>query len=135
MKAGKTNKLQSLLLNILETTRELSDSITSDELKIEDIRILTHRRGRQMRDFGEAFVSAKNKDDIKPEYIESFTNIYKQILKNQQILDDTINRRLSMLKRQLVEIGRDKGRRSSYVSNQKHDLHGSSVLLTSKIHG
>jgi transcription termination factor NusB len=135
MKFNNSKKLQNILLNILETSRELNQCALSDELDLEQIRALTATRGTQMQEFGSEFVNLRDKADIPNQTIESFTNIYKQIVKNQHSLDDTINRRLTILKKQLVDIGRDKRKRSQYLSNSKQDFYRSSVLLTSKIQG
>lgn len=135
MKLNKSKKLHSLLLNILETTRELNQCVLSDELDLAQIRALTSARGTQMQEFGSEFVYLKDKADLSQDTLESFTNIYKQIIKNHHSLDDTINRRLTLLKKQLVDIGRDKRKRSQYLTNSKQDFYRSSVLLTSKIQG
>jgi hypothetical protein len=135
MKVSATKKLENILLEILDTSQSLTEVVLSESFDLELIRQLTNERGEQMLLFSHEFVSLRDKEDLPTDTLKSFTSIYNQILKKQRFLDDTINRKLSSLKREFAEMSKDKSRRSKYAVNRFQDSHNSSVLLTSKIIG
>ena len=124
---------QTELLNILDTTQEMMHSVTKDELDMHELSVLANRREELMLDFKDKYALLIQKSNQAHKNI--FSKIYDQLLKKQNELDDTINRKLSYIKKQMAEMRKEHEQRTKYAKSPARKASASSVFITSKLHG
>lgn len=124
---------QSALLDILDTTQEMMHSVSKEELDMHELSVLTTKREELMLDFQSKYSIIIQKSNQAHKNI--FSKIYDQLLKKQRELDDTIDIKLSYIKKQMAEMRKEREQRTQYAKAPAHKARASSVFITSKLHG
>lgn len=135
MKVSQSKPLESLLLDILDSTQLLEKEIASENLDFDLLKDLVSKRGNKLAEFTSLYASANSNKSLDNKYFETFTKIYSQIINKQGYLVDTIDRKLSTISKELSGIRKERKIRSSYTVNQYAEQPNNSILITSKIQG
>lgn len=130
-----TQRIHSELLAILESTQAMGEVLSSEPLDLKHFRNLSESRAQQManfqRDYQHLFAQKASSNPM----LDSFTNIYKVLIKKQRELDDTLHRRLSAIRTELNAMKIERNQRSRYLKSNAANRHDHSVLITSKLQG
>ena len=124
---------QTALLDILDTTQDMMYSASKEEVDIHELRVLSSKREAMMLDFRSKYALILQTSNQA--HKEIFSKIYQQLLKKQRELDDTIDRKLSYIKKQMAEMRKEREQRTQYVKSPARKASASSVFITSKLHG
>lgn len=135
MKVSQSKPLESLLLDILDSTQLLEKEIASENLDFDLLKDLVSKRGNKLAEFTSLYASVSSNKSLDNKYFETFTKIYSQIINKQGYLVDTIDRKLSTISKELSGIRKERKIRSSYTVNQYAEQPNNSILITSKIQG
>jgi len=130
-----TKPLEVLLLDILDSTHTLENEMALDEPDFALVATLVSKRGNKLLDFSNQYQLLNQQHLLDNRYAETFTKIYSQIIKKQQELVDTTNRKINSVSKELSSIRKGRKMRSSYSVNQFTETPNNSVLITSKIQG
>lgn len=135
MNSHRNKNLESLLLDVLDSTQKLEDQIALDEFDPKLVNQLVSDRGVTLQRFSLEYQSITSDTPNNDKYLETFTKIYSQVIKKHQELVDNINIKMNSISQELSSISKERKMRSSYTANNFAKKQNNSLLITSKIQG